>query len=254
MPDLVHERRFRVHTYEAGPTGEARPTVLLHYLQEAADEQAAAWGIALSDLLPRGRAWVVSRYRLRVTRYPRFRDELVVRTWPSAREGLFAVREYEVTTPDGAPLAVATTSWMLLDTATGRPVPVAQVVPEGFVRPRRALDDPFASLPRLETATRELRFRVMVRDLDLNRHVNNAIYVQWALEAVPPELLRRLRPADVEISYRAMAYHGEEIVSRLQPVDGAGDGAATFVHEVANAADGRELARVRSRWEDLPCR
>ena len=267
MPELIHEHTFRIHSYEVGPTGEARPTTLFNFLQEAAGEHAASWGVSVPDLLPRGRTWVLSRYRLRVDRYPRLYDELTVRTWPSARGGRFAVRDFELLgSAGGAPLAVATTSWMVLDVRTGKPLPIEEFVPARFVLPRRALEDPFDSLPKLDAAERELTFRVMVRDLDMNRHVNNAVYVQWALEAAPPEVHERARPIDIEISYRAMAYHGEEIVSRLaragSPVaaggstsagaaaNAAAQGDAVFLHQVANAATGVELARARSTWRE----
>ncbi len=247
MPELIHEHSFHVHTYEVGPSGAARPTALRNYLQEAAGEHAAAWGVSVPDLLPRGRTWVLSRCRLRMERYPRYFDDLTVRTWPSARRDLFAVRDFELLAADGSALGAATTSWMVLDTTTGKPVSVEEIVPERFVLPRRALDDPFASLPKLESPERELRFRVMVRDLDLNQHVNNTVYVQWALEAATPDLQRAAQPADIEISFRAMAYDGEEIVSRAARAP-ATDGTAVFLHQVANVATGLELARLRTTW------
>ena len=252
MPELIHTRAFRVHSYEVGPTGEAAPAALLNFLQEAAGEHAADWGLSVPDLLPRGRTWVLSRHRLRIDRYPRLYDEVSVRTWPSALGGRFAVRDFELLGPDGAPLAVATSSWMILDIRTGKPVPIEELVPARFVVPRRALEDPFDSLPKFDAAERELTFRVMVRDLDINRHVNNAVYAQWALEAAPPEAHEGARPVDIEISYRAMAYHGEEIVSRLARAGppASADGDVVFLHQVANAASGVELARARSTWRE----
>ena len=68
----------------------------------------------------------------------------------------------------------------------------------------------------------ELRFRVESVHIDWNRHVNNAIYVQWALEAVPAEVLRKSRPVELEISYRSEAFYGEEVLSVVQAVPACG--------------------------------
>ena len=44
-------------------------------------------------------------------------------------------------------------------------------------------------------------FRVRQSDLDMNRHVNNAVYVGWALEAAPEDVAQSRRPVDIEVGY-----------------------------------------------------
>lgn len=83
--------------------------------------------------------------------------------------------------------------------------------------------------------------------LDWNRHVNNVVYVQWALEAVPEEILMKRRPVDIEVSYRAEALYGDEVLSVAQRVPGE-DPEPRFLHQVLNASTGAELARLRTRW------
>jgi medium-chain acyl-[acyl-carrier-protein] hydrolase len=91
--------------------------------------------------------------------------------------------------------------------------------------------------------------------LDLNKHVNNVVYIQWALEAVPEDVLTRRRPVELEVSYRAEAFYGDAVLSRA----GADPGAATspagstsgpvFLHQIVNARTGAELTRLRTGWE-----
>ena len=69
-----------------------------------------------------------------------------------------------------------------------RPVRLAGVLPDYLLEPRRAIADDFPPLPRAEAPEREVRFKVRRSDLDMNRHVNNAVYVGWALESVPEQV------------------------------------------------------------------
>jgi len=84
--------------------------------------------------------------------------------------------------------------------------------------------------------------------LDWNRHVNNAVYIQWALESVPPDLLMSRRPMELEVSYRAEAFYGDEVLSAAQRVPEGESAEAAFLHQILNAATGVELARLRTRW------
>jgi medium-chain acyl-[acyl-carrier-protein] hydrolase len=247
MTELVFHKEYVVHTYETDARGLARPLALLNFLQDAAGDHAGRLGLSVIDLLKRNQTWVLSRYHVLIQRYPSLGERVELVTWPSAKHGYFAVRDFEVSTAAG-PVLTATSSWMVIDLDRKQPVKVDEVVGPAYAIGKRALDDPFASLPVLSAAAAELRFRVEAGHLDWNRHVNNAVYVQWALEAVPPEILMSRRPLDLEVSYRAEALYGDEVVSAVErlPEDGAGPG---FLHQIRHAGSGTELARLRTRWE-----
>ena len=245
--ELLHRRDFRIGFSSLGPHGEVRATALMGLLEEAAGEHAGAWGLSVNDLRPRGLTWMISRYHLRILRAPRWGEGLEVATWPSGRTTMFATRDFEVSGAGGEPVAVATTSWVVIDLEQKKPVPVRQVVPEQFVLERRAFTDAFGALPKLEVSAHEVALPVMRRDLDLNAHVGHTVYVEWALEAVPREALKGARLLAVEVSYRAEANLGDRIVSAVDAGEAPGDG-RSFRHRIAHAESGFELARLRTTW------
>ncbi len=248
MTELVFQKEYRVHTYETDTRGYVRALALLNYLQDSAGEHAGRLGLSVTDLFKLGLTWVLSRYHVVVHRYPALGARLEVTTWPSGKRGRFATRDFEVADGAGGPVLSATSSWMVLDLARKTTLDVEQVVGPGYALERRALEDPFASLPVLSESESESRFRVEASHLDWNRHVNNAVYVQWALESVPRDVLFGRRPVDIEVSYRAEAVYGDEVVAAAQRSEGPGAG-DWFVHRISQAATGAELARLRTRWE-----
>lgn len=247
-PGMVFQKDYVVHTYETDARGAVRPVALLNYLQDSAGEHAGRLGLSVVDLFKRGLTWVLSRYHIRIHRYPGIGARLEVTTWPSGKRGRFATRDFEVADGDGGPVLSATSSWMVLDLAKKQTINVEEIVGPAYAVERRALDDPFASLPTLDARDAERRFRVEAGHLDWNRHVNNAVYVQWALETVPADVLLGRRPVAIEVSYRAEALYGDEVLSAVQRIpDAASDGPA-FLHQILNAATDAELARLRTRW------
>jgi acyl-ACP thioesterase len=244
----VFTKRFGVAGHEVGPGGEARPSTLLDYLQEVAGEHAATWKLAVTDLLPLGRTWVLSRYHLEFHRYPRFPEEVTVTTWPSSRTSTYATRDFTVDDGDGRPLVRATSAWAMLDLATKKPMRLDDVVPAEYAIDRRALEVEFQRLPSLAEVDREVRMPVMLRDLDVNVHVNHVVYVQWALETIPVPVLMSHRLATLEVAYRAEAHHGDTIASRRGPTIVTEGGDMSFVHAIVQAETGAELTRLRTTW------
>ena len=247
MTELVYHKEYTVHTYETDARGLVRPVALLNYLQDAAGDHAGRLGLSVIDLGKRNMTWVLSRYHVLVHRYPALGAQLEVVTWPSGKHGYFALRDFEVS-DGGGPVLSATSSWMVIDLEKKLAIKVDAVVGPRYAVEKRALDDPFASLPVLSARESEVRFRTEMGHLDWNRHVNNAVYVQWALEGVPQDLLMNRRPMEIEVSYRAEAFYGDEVLSAAQRVPEGESAGAGFLHQILNAATGVELARLRTRW------
>ena len=245
--ELVWSQKFRVFAYEVTAHGEARMEVLMNYLQEAAGNHAASWRLGVGDLRALGRAWLLSRYHLRIQRYPRLGEQVQVSTWPSGMQEAFALRDFEIALADGTPLAVATSSWVVFDLEAKQPLPIARALPAEFLLERRSLEDSFLHLPELEAAERSVRLRTMLRDLDLNRHVNHTVYVQWALESAPAGLVSRRQPVELEVGYRAEAFYGDEVLSECRAENADGP-QVRLVHRIRHAHRGTELARLRTVW------
>jgi len=246
MTDLLYEKPFTIRYYEVGPSRLVRPATLLDYLQDAAAEHASILHIGVQDLHHRNLTWVLSRLRLTVGRYGGVGETVLVRTWPSRRGNLSSYREFEVLDEAGTIVARATTAWVVLDLIRRRPVRIADVLHDYPLHSRRAIEDDFAALPRPAPAAGALRITVRRSDLDMNRHVNNAVYVGWALESQPEDPAQSSGPLDIEIGYRAEALAGDIVLARCVPEEGAAAG--SFLHEIVREKDGKELARLRARW------
>lgn len=240
------EREYPVLFHDLDYNRELGPVSLLNLMQTTASAHSRLLGVSATDLKPLGLTWVLSRIHLRVERYPTGGELVRVRTWPALREGLFTTREFELTDGFCRPLGRASSSWALIGVATRRPVRLEGNLPPYPLWPHRAVDDDFASLPKLsEEVTAELPFRVLRGDLDLNQHVNNRVYARWALEALPDRIAAGMMEG-LEISFRAEALYGATVLSRCSVRET--EGGACCLHQIVNRESGRELARVRSRW------
>ncbi|MDD5287067.1 MAG: thioesterase [Desulfuromonadaceae bacterium] len=243
----IFEKSFSVSYHELDSQGNLRLLTILNHLQDIAGVHAAQLGVSVNDLRPQGLTWVLSRIHLLFERYPRAEETVLLRTWPATRQGLSTCREFELRDIQGSCLVRASTSWVLLNTSTRRPVRLENHLPPYPLTPCRAIDDDFAALPPLtDGAIAEMGFRVLRGDLDINLHVNNTVFAGWAVEAVPDEIAAGTL-TELEIAFRAEALYGESIISRCAALE---EGQMSCcLHQIVNSRDGKELARLRTHWK-----
>ncbi len=246
--DMIYRKEYEVHSYETDARGFVKAPALVNFLQDAAGGHAALLGVGVTDLMMRGLTWVLSRYHVVIHGAPAVGARLEVLTWPSGKHGHFALRDFEVADGDGRSVLSATSSWMVIDLDRKQPVRIDEAITIPYAIDKRALEDAFGSLPVPSGREAEMTFRVESGQIDWNRHVNNAVYIQWALEAAPPEVLKTGRVVEFEVSYRAEAFYGDTVASIVQRAAGEGPG-QVFLHQILNAGTGAELTRLRTRWE-----
>jgi acyl-ACP thioesterase len=189
---------------DVAPSGRVRLDAIARWLQDAAFADLVDSGVADDGV------WVVRRLRLRVERFPVFREAVAVATWCSGSGSLVAERRSTVRGDQGG-LVEAVGLWVHLDARGARPRPM----PAGFtdvygpsaagrhVRARLRHPDPTAD----GAPGPPWRFRVA--DLDLADHVNNAIYWQVLEERLGDG---STEPLDAEIEHRAPADVGEAAI------------------------------------------
>lgn len=84
-------------------------------------------------------------------------------------------------------------------------------------------------------------FNVRKTDLDLNRHVNNVKYIEWALSCLPDET----RVNEIDIKFVAESVLDDTVVASCQPATNESPH-QEFVHQVKRPKDQKILALART--------
>jgi medium-chain acyl-[acyl-carrier-protein] hydrolase len=246
--NLFWSERFKIRAYEVGPNGRVTIQSIFNYMQEAAGNHSFELGVSVDKLFKKNLTWVLSRVHLRITKYPFWKQQIIVETWPTQKDGFFAIRDFRILNENGFEIGQATSSWMMLDIIKRKPVLIPEYIEEMKNKERgRALDDCFEKLPKLERIDSEKLFNVRLSDLDLNQHVNSVNYIEWALESVPADILKGFILSDVEVTYRAESNYGDRIQSQCQLE--IGEEGCKIIHRLQRELDQKELARLVSTWK-----
>lgn len=248
-PRSVGAYVYHVRSYELAPRGQASLASVCHLLQESASLHARELGAAPEQLLEEGMTWFLARMRVRIHRYPLWRDAVEVETWPVEVDPPYAIRDFRVLDGGRDEIAAASSWWLLMDIERRKPLRrIPQRVLDLHPRePARALGTAEIRVPRLDEADHEEEVLVRGSDLDMNGHVNHVFYVDQVEHTLPGEEGRDRGVAELEIEFRSECHAGDEIVARSRR-DGASE--AVYLHSLVRKRDSREVARARTRWRD----
>jgi acyl-ACP thioesterase len=204
----AYEQAMRPGIADADAAGRCRLDAIARWLQD----------IAYADLIDSGfegrGAWIVRRTRIQVKAFPRFGEDLVVRTFCSGIGRFSAERRTTIT---GESASVETVSlWVCLDPERGRPMRFPPDFIELFEQSAAGRDanvrlrhpDPPEGVKRAPWHFRRI-------EMDPAGHINNSHY--WV--PLEEELAAKPEPdsIDAELEYRDPAVAGEALLLRDGP-------------------------------------
>lgn len=195
---------------------------LFKLLQEAAIAHANQYGAGTNAVTLRAETWMLHRIAVEIARYPRAGEKLRIDTWSTGIRAFKGYREFRVFDATGAPLACGSSVWLYFSLRTNSlvrvPREIAAQFPVGSEKPW---------CPELENKTFELPVpgatvvpvTVRYSDFDVNEHVNNTSYLDFAQTALAATG-QNVRPRHTRLEFaKAIPTTASTIEVRLQPAD-----------------------------------
>lgn len=174
---------YRVRFDEAGPDGRIRTSTLLRYAQDVAWRHAEALGFDRRWYADRGLGWVVRALELDLHEPVAMGETLRAATAVVGHRRIWARRLGTFATRTGALVATVTTDWVLID-GRGRIMRIPGDFGVAFPNPE--IGDAILRVDPapVEPVIGRQRLAVRPQDLDPMGHVNNAVYLDWAEDAL----------------------------------------------------------------------
>jgi medium-chain acyl-[acyl-carrier-protein] hydrolase len=208
----VWKEELFIKSYDVDCTGRLNLQSLCSYFQEIAGNHATHLGVGYEDLRKRGLFWVLSRIKIQIFRMPAWSEVVSLATWPKGVEKLFALRDFRMTDVQNNTLVTATTAWLLLDRENNRPQRMdALPVDIYHFEVEHAIPEVLDKLKHEYSLTLHHERRIMVSDLDVNYHVNNAEYVKWIIDCFDIDQMRTRAIRSIQVNYLDEALFGDTV-------------------------------------------
>lgn len=216
--------RYKIRTADVDIRKSYKAFSFMCQAQEIANYHASEIGFGYRDLIKDNVVWVLSRMHVRFIQAPKWEDEVALTTWHKGRDGVFSLRDFELTSADGDMLlARSTSSWLLIDTGSRRMLRPDHIL--GDKSTTTALDrDSIAEHCGKLISPKDMDLvhtrKVLYSDVDFNGHTNNAKYVEWAFDAMDPKELDTLSLDEYQINFNHETRLGDTVEIYRAPTGG----------------------------------
>lgn len=230
-----YEINHQLAYYECTDSGHPSVSMVLSMMTMVSDAHSISLGLDRATVDATGGAWVVVGYDGNfASEQPTFGDQVIIGTRALAYNRFFALREFWLCDQRHQHEYVRLRALFVMMNLAKRRL---MRIPDQLIVP---FDSPLEKRsPRLTTPAKlgadfaSQTYRVRYFDIDINHHVNNARYLDWVLDPLGADFLRRYQPQSLAIKYGEEVKEGAVVESRYRIVHH--EGVVKTVHEIWSA-------------------
>lgn len=233
---VFYEKTYTIDTRDIDPFNTCRPSALLGILQEAATAAAVELHVSREDIIPRYNAfWMLARIWFTLDRPLHWDERVTVKTWHRGGKGASMYRDFDLSV-GGVQVGEAVSTWVVADLAAHKLLRLSNMEEFAGTGGGELCKAKMLNKLRMpEDMALVERRRLHYSDADINGHVNNARYADFACDALGMEALGRERfVSSLQLGYLAECLPGEELDLLTIDQDGT-----HYVRGIGDAAEPR---------------
>jgi len=200
--EKILKKEILINSFDVDLNNRLRLDQLFRYMQQMAYEHSEKLNFGYEYLLDKNIIWVLSRILIQMERYPIWNEKIVIKTWPRKLKRLFAVRDFIIYDLDNNIIGKATSYWLMLDIKKNRPVRIGKkFVDFKYLDKKIGLDKDLKKIKKSGELKKVYSGQVNYTDLDQNKHVNNARYIEWILNSFNIDYFNNYRIKNLQANF-----------------------------------------------------
>lgn len=239
---------YKVVYVDLDNTYKMKPSRILSLFQHLATLHSNYAGYPVKTLSSEmGIGWILLFWHIKIDRLPDEEEKLTLHTWSEMFRKIQANRDFVMEDENGKEIVYASSRWALMDLNKRRPYRMTKEFYEKYLleNSREVAEEKYEKIKAPENADYVERvFRVYRRDTDTNSHVNNVIYLDWALDDIPDEIYENWNIVDIKVAYKKECMKNFIVRSRCYTVKKSEPGSDTFVGEKQDKENSSESTGV----------
>lgn len=210
----IFEHKFEIGFRDVGKSNKITNKGLLGYLEDTAGMHSNLAGYGLNNIEETGLTWILLNWKVQVIKRPLYGESILVKTWARNTVKFYTFRDFEVYNNKNELIAIATTKWVLMDAKTMSLTKISDELMSKYNPENKTVFGDAKEIGKLDFPTEYesmLLYTIQRKDIDINRHVHNATYLDFAYEALPEEVYDNATLDTFEILYKKETKLGETI-------------------------------------------
>lgn len=213
-----------------------QPGDLAREVEKITAEHLKLWNLGREKFEKEKKLWVIAWTAYWIKQLPACGDTIVLRVWPGKRKNAMYPRKYAFYTQEGYPLVCASSLFVLMDRETRKltaPISGLDAIPEIALQGEPGLPPLQMDFPdHMESKVSRI---VQAEEMDINGHLNNSCYLDWAMCLARELLLESRAPGFVWVKYNKELVLGQKVTLHYEYqkdmlyIHGMSEGTSSFM-------------------------
>jgi len=188
-------------------------TALLSYLEDAGGIHSNIAKLGLNDIPETKKSWMILNWRIELYKRPKYADKIIIKTWCSDMDKLYAYRDFEILDENRNVIGKATSKWVLTNIEKKKIVRLDETILENYTIEGNPVfeNEKLDKLKEPEEYENMVEFTINRSLIDINNHVHNIYYMDVANEVLPLEIFKNTEFNNINIMYKKEMKLGENV-------------------------------------------
>ncbi len=219
---MIYKHDFEVSFRDIGKSNFVTNKALLSFMEDIAGMHSNSVNFGLNDIKKTNYTWVLLNWKVRVFKRPLYASTIHVETWGRNATKLYTFRDFKMYDDNNELVAIATSKWVLLNAST---MSLEKLKPE--ILEKYGMEDikVFENEPEIDKLSIPQNYEnvhcytVQRRDIDINNHMHNSIFLDLAYEILPDDVYDNCSFNNFEIMYKKEVKLGNIVKCFYSKVD-----------------------------------
>jgi acyl-ACP thioesterase len=210
--DTIQKTKYLVTSADVDFEEKIHVSALINFLIQSAWRHAETLGWGVNILKEHNLSWVLSGMKLEVFDYPKWKEELIVETWPKGVHRLFYLRDYIVYDKNFKTVAKATSNWLMIDVNKRRPkLKLPDNLNEVISENKHAISELVPTINIKGELNHDKAYEVLYTHIDVNQHLTTTGYIHFVMNTFDPEFISGNRPKKITINFHKEILFGSKL-------------------------------------------
>ena len=213
---MYFTQKAKVTSYDCDLRNRMKLSSAMLYMQETAGQHLVRLGFPAEELAEDDMVFLLSKLSMKIHRIPHLHEDIVIGTAPTHTKGVRFIREFVIDSGDGERLISAISHWPLIRVSSRKVLRPRDFDRDMSFQPEAVneyIQDiifPNIQMPEEILYSEEIKYS----KIDVNNHLNNAVYGDFICDAVPYDLIANASIDTFSVSFQNEAVIGDTIAIR----------------------------------------
>ena len=211
-----YSEKHQIPYYECDTTRYLQIPTMVKMLIKISGAQSEKLGVSDEYMASLGLGWIILQHDLEIKRMPEAGETITLTTEAESYNKFFCYRNFWIHDEAGEECAVMETTFAVMDMKERKMGSVSESIIAPFESDKIKRIKRGEKISPVEASIAEKNYTVRFYDIDANKHVNNAVYLDWVVDVLDAEFLMTHVPEKISIKFNKEVRYGEEITSSYE--------------------------------------